>query len=177
VIRKNTPLVLVTLMLSACQAATMTGSLAQRGSNVAYTPAAAPEGAPSGSCWGIDESPAVLETVTEQILVQSEIRAEDGSVTSPAIYSTQTHQKIVQPRQELRFQTPCANQLDHEFLSSLQRALIVRGFYRGPISGVLDARTRTAIRAYQAPQGRDSSIIALDTARQLGLIAYDLRAE
>lgn len=173
-IRLVTPLVLVIPMLAACETASMTGSLSQRDKNLAYTPAAAPEGAPSDSCWGVDESPAVLETVTEQILIQSEVRAEDGSLISPAIYSTQTHQEIVQPRHELRFQTPCANQLDHEFLSSLQRALTVRGFYRGPITGALDARTRIAIRAYQAPQGRDSSILALDTARQLGLIAYDL---
>ncbi len=47
-------------------------------------------GAAPDACWGKQVEPAVIETETRQILVHpAEIRA-DGSVTSPAIYKTET---------------------------------------------------------------------------------------
>jgi peptidoglycan hydrolase-like protein with peptidoglycan-binding domain len=52
----------------------------------------------------------------------------------------------------------------------LQRALRARALYRGEISGVMDARTRAAVRRLQEPQGLDSGILSLAAARQLGLL-------
>nr|WP_231704014.1 peptidoglycan-binding protein [Cochlodiniinecator piscidefendens] len=140
----------------------------------AYSHAAAPQGAPPGSCWGLDHTPAVIETVTEQILVSPEILAEDGSVESAARYRTETRQEIIQPRQELRFETPCFPELSVEFLETLQRALIARGYYDGAITAQLDPKTERAIRAFQQSFGLDSRILSLDAARRLGLSAIDL---
>lgn len=132
-----------------------------------------PPGAPAGTCWGKTVSPAVIETVTEQIVVQPAEILADGTVVSPAIYKTETLQQIVKERRETWFQTPCPDVLTEEFVESLQRALKARGHFRGGISGEMDARTRAAIRRYQTPQGLDSGILALETGRQLGLVAVE----
>lgn len=129
-----------------------------------------PPGAPEGSCWGKSIRPAVIETVQEQILVQPAQVQNDGTVLSPAIYRTEKQQRIVQARHETWFETPCPNEMTPDFLASLQRALKARGAYRGQITGVLDNRTRAAIRRYQSAYGLDSQILSLETGRQLGLI-------
>lgn len=130
-----------------------------------------PPGAPEGSCWGKDVTPAVVETVTDRIMTQpAEIR-DDGTVVVDPVYKLETRRAIVKERRELWFQTPCEDELTPDFVASVQRALAARGHYRGPVTGELDAATRRAIRDYQAPQGLDSSILSLSAARKLGLVA------
>ncbi|WP_135501772.1 peptidoglycan-binding domain-containing protein [Roseovarius aestuariivivens] len=131
----------------------------------------APPGAAPGQCWGKDISPAVVETVTEQILLQPAELRSDGTLAEPAIYKTETRQMIVKERQETWFETPCAADHTPEFNASVQRALKARGHYKGMINGQIDARTRAAIRAYQKAQGLDSGILSMAAARQLGLVA------
>ncbi|MBZ0122879.1 MAG: peptidoglycan-binding protein, partial [Roseovarius sp.] len=133
----------------------------------------APPGAAPGTCWGQDETPAVVETVTEQIVLQPPEVLADGTVQRPAVYKTETRQQIVKPRKATWFETPCEADLTPEFTASLQRALAARGHYRGAVTGRMDARTRTAIRGFQRPQGLDSGMISLAAARQMGLIALD----
>ena len=133
----------------------------------------APPGADPGSCWGKQVTPAVIETVTEQIIVQPAEILADGTIAEPAIYKTETRQAIVQERRETWFETPCAADLSPEFNASVQRALKARGLYRGPVTGEMDTRTRAAIRAYQEPQGLDSGILSLAAARKLGLVAVE----
>ena len=133
----------------------------------------APPGAPEGSCWGKDVTPAVIETVTERVLVQPAQVLADGTVLSVPIYKLETRQQIVKERRELWFQTPCEDQLTPDFIASLQRALAARGHYRGAITGMMDARTRHAVRRFQAPQGLDSAILSLSGARKLGLVAVE----
>ena len=93
-----------------------------------------PPGARPGSCWGKSIRPAVIETAQQQILVQPAELRSDGSVLTPAIYRTETQQRIVTPRRETWFETPCPEDMTAEFIASLQRALKVRGAYRGPRS-------------------------------------------
>jgi len=157
------------MLVAGCEAAIGPGPGVMR--QLAYSTEAAPEGSRPGSCWGLDFTPAVIETVTEQVLVRPARIGTDGAVLQPAAYLTRTRQDIVQPRAELRFETPCASQMTEELIASLQRALKVRSLYRGPINSQLDNRTRLAIRRYQAPTGPDSSILSMAAARRLGLIA------
>ena len=133
----------------------------------------APPGARPGSCWGKSVQPAVIETVTQQILLHPAEILDDGTVMRPAIYKTETRQEIVQQRRETWFETPCAADLTPEFTASVQRALKARGLYRGPITSAMDARTRAAVRAFQRPQGLESGILSLAAARQLGLVAVE----
>ena len=136
------------------------------------TRATPPPGTDPDNCYGQDATPAVIETVTEQIMLQPAEISVDGAVAYPAVYKTETRQRIVKERTELWFETPCSGELTPEFVASLQRALKVRGYYRGPVTGEMTPRTRRAVRAYQKPQGLDSAILSKAAARQLGLVAY-----
>lgn len=161
---------LVLAALSGCSPApTDSGGTAAPGvSNAARH---APPGAAPGTCWGKHITPAIIETVTHQALVQPAHVLADGTVTQPAVFKTETRQEIVRPREETWFETPCADVLTHEFVASLQRALTARGLYRGTPTGNIDIATRAAIRRYQEPRGLDSGTLSLDTARALGLVA------
>lgn len=131
-----------------------------------------PRGANPEACWGKDESPAVIETVTERLLVTPEVLAEDGTVKSEAVYAERSVQRIVQERREQWFETPCQDKYTPDIVASLQRALSVRGLYGGAIDGEMNAGTRAAVRAYQAPRGLDSQVLSLEAALQLGLVAF-----
>ncbi len=168
------PIVVISAgILAACDASNLTSPdlAALREPDLVRTAASGPPGARPGTCWGRNVSPAIVETVTEQILLQPAEVLADGTVVAQAIYKTETRQAIVKQRIETWFETPCEQALTLEFVSSLQRALQVRGHYRGTITGDMDARTRAAIRRFQKPQGLDSSILSLEAGRILGLVA------
>lgn len=133
-------------------------------------PASGPPGAKPGACYARDITPAVIETVTEQIIAAPAVTAEDGTIKQPASYRTETHQRIVKERSDIWIETPCDEVQTIEFTATLQRALKARGFYKGKITAILDPRTRRAIRAYQISQGLDSAVLSSDSATKLGLI-------
>ncbi len=123
-----------------------------------------PPKGPEGACWDKDTTPAVIETVTEQVIVSPEVRDAAG----------QTAQHMVQDRQEVWFRAPCPEQMDVAFLASLQRALKARGLFGAAISGSYDAATAEAVRRFQAERGLDSPRLSLAAAKELGLIAVDI---
>lgn len=134
----------------------------------------APPGVAPGTCWGKTVTPAIIETVTNQVLVQPTQTLPDGTVTKPAVYNTETRQDIVRARQDVWFETPCEGLQTPEFIASIQRALKARGAYRGQITGTMDTRTRNAVRRFQKKNdGLDSGILSLQTARALGLVAVE----
>jgi len=155
--------------LAACQTPATTPDAPQ----IPVFGAEAPSWAAEGTCWGKDTSPAVVETITEQVEIQPAEIADDGTVLRPAVFETQTRQAIVQERQDTWFETPCPDLLTPEFIATLQRALLARGLYRGEINGQLDWRTQTAIRRYQRPGGLDSGTLSLASARKLGIVALE----
>lgn len=123
------------------------------------------------ACFAQDETPATIETTTSHVLVAPAKYGDDGTLITPAQYRTETTQRIVQARQPIRFRTPCPDDLTAAFMESVQRALNVRGVYDGPITGKMDALTKAAIRAYQAPIGINSTVLSLEAAQRLGLIS------
>lgn len=131
----------------------------------------APEGAASGTCWGKTISPAIIETVNREVLLQPAQISSDGRIQQPAVYKKEDRQEIIKPRQETWFETVCPTLLTEEFVASLQRALNARGAYRGQITGLLDDKTRRSIRKLQLDSGFDSGILTVDAARTLGLVA------
>jgi len=138
---------------------------------------AAPPGAEPGTCWGKNVTPAVIETVTHQVVMQPAQVMSDGTIAQPAIYKTETRQEIVRERTEFWFRTPCTDAMTPEFIASVQRALKARGLYRGEITGEMDAHTRASVRRLQKPEGLDSGILSLAAARKLGLVAVDFDQE
>ncbi len=130
-----------------------------------------PADAPPGTCWGKTVSPAVIETVTEQVQVKPAQVNPDGTIGATPVYRSETRQQIVTARVDNWFETPCTEVLTPEFNATLQRALMARGLYAGAITGEMDKATRAAVQALQRQEGPDSAVLSLETARMLGLIA------
>nr|WP_321510621.1 peptidoglycan-binding domain-containing protein [uncultured Celeribacter sp.] len=153
-------------VLSACQMSAPEDRLLR----ASETPNA-PAGSDPNSCVAQHVRPAVIETVTEQVLAEPARTDANGTVISPAVYRTETRQQILQDRQEMWFIALCEDELTPDFVASLQRALEARGLFYGTVNGRLDHATRRAIRAYQKPRGVNSDLLSLTAARQMGLKA------
>lgn len=151
------------VVLVACQAGLDNGAGAGTRTFVDGSPAATRAAVPAetlstslpaDACWARDTVPAVTETV---------LIADTSGQRVP-------RERIVAPAQERLFAVPCPAQLTESVVSTLQRALAVRGLMAGPITGVMDAATAEAVRRYQAPQGLNSAVLSLQAAQQLGVI-------
>ncbi|MGR3501461.1 peptidoglycan-binding domain-containing protein [Pseudaestuariivita sp.] len=132
-----------------------------------------PEGAPEGSCWGRALVPAIVETVTEQVVVAPASYNTDGTLATPTTFETVQRQQIVRERGEHAFEAVCEEDLTAEVVGTLQRALAVREQYNGPITEEMDWPTRQALKARQKLDGPDSDILSIDLARRLGVVAVD----
>ena len=130
-----------------------------------------PPGAAPGTCWDVVAEPALIETVTEQVLVAPASYNTDGTVYQAAQYRTEVNQIIVRERQETFFEIVCAKDMTPDFIATLQRALKARTLYRGDITGTMNAATRRAVRAWQKDHGADIENLTVKTARDLGLVA------
>jgi len=124
----------------------------------------------NGRCYGRDISPAVLETVTAQVLESPAITGPDGAVVAPATFRSEIRQQIVRERQEVVFETLCPPDYTAEFVATLQRALAARGLFDGAATGVMDMRTGRAVQAFQRDGGPDSPLLSIDAARRLGIV-------
>ncbi len=131
-----------------------------------------PLDAAPGSCHARGVTPAILETVTQQVQEAPEVRDAYGTLIEPARFRTLTTTQIVRPRAERWFETPCAlRRGDPEFVRQIQRALAVRGLYDGPVHGLYDVPTRAAVRSFQQERGLESGTLSTDAAKALGLVA------
>jgi hypothetical protein len=124
-----------------------------------------------GRCFGRDITPAVIETVRISEVDQPAVTGPDGAVISPASYRTVTRQQITRERSEVAFETVCPPVYTAEFVSTLQRALATRGYYTGPITGMMDTATGRAVQDFQRQGGPDSPLLSIETARTMGLVA------
>jgi hypothetical protein len=131
----------------------------------------APAGAAPGTCWGKIPTPAVVETVTEQILVTPAKINPDGTIATLPVYREEKRQQIVTPRTDRWFEIPCPPAFTVEFVSTLQRALIARGLFTGAVTGNMDEATRRAVLAIQTAEGLSSDVLSIETARALGIVA------
>ncbi|WP_223633738.1 peptidoglycan-binding domain-containing protein [Rhodobacter sp. TJ_12] len=124
-------------------------------------------------CFTEQFRPAVVETVTEHVLVTPEQRdPTTGEVTRPAGYRTTTHARIVEGGEKMWFQRVCAAEMTPALIATLQRALLARGYYRGPITGLLSDETQEAVRQYQAQRGLISPVLSQRAAQEMGLVRW-----
>jgi hypothetical protein len=174
--RPATGLVLAAVALSACAGSTGEDvTRADLGEEVVITDfTLGPPGARPGACYGKDVTPAVIEQVTERVLVEEAEIGPGGNIITPAKYEERVSHEVVTGRDVIFFETPCPPRWTPEFIASVQRALGARGIYRGEASGTLDHATRQAIRAYQVQNGLNSGILSVENARALGLVELDL---
>jgi hypothetical protein len=159
------------LGLAACDLTPVTQGEAPPEPGVLAATRNGPVGAAPGSCWGKTVSPAVVQTVEQQVQIKPAQVNPDGTIAAPPKYRRTARQEIVSPRVDNWFETPCAEVLTPEFIATLQRALSVRGFYAGSANGMLDAPTRAAVQTFQRDEGPNSPVLSLAAARKLGLIA------
>ena len=111
-----------------------------------------------------------------EVLLQPAQVSTDGRIQQPAVYKKEDVQEIVQQSEETWYETVCPNLMTDDFVASLQRALSLRGAYRGKVSGLMDDKTRRAISKFQ--QGSfQSGNLTVASARTLGLIAIPRPAE
>ncbi|MFO6464421.1 peptidoglycan-binding domain-containing protein [Jannaschia sp. KMU-145] len=138
---------------------------------VSVTRGAGPPDARPGACYARGIVPAVIETVTEQVQEDGAVRGPDGTILSPGRFRTVTSTRIVRPRGEDWFETPCALRAGEPgFVASVQRALAARDLYAGPITGFYDGDTRLAVRAFQTERGLESGTLSTENAKALGLV-------
>lgn len=168
----------LSLLLAACQSGTP--SLPSAGIAADFSDEiidlkgrSGPPKGPEGACWIADTHPAVIETVTEQVLVSAEQRDAQGQIIKPSIYASETRQRMLRDRGEIWFRAPCPERITPEFIATLQRALKARGLYLQPLTGVMDSDTKTALGRYQRARGLDSELLSLAASRELGLISPD----
>ena len=158
------------LMLAACTATPPLPATTDLSAALIARDSEIPPAEPAGACWAETITPAVFETVTEQVLDTPERRTPDGTLIAPATFRTETRQALLEERQDFWFQRPCDDVLTPDLIATLQRALKARGAYMAPVTGLPDAETKRAIRAWQRPRGIDSDVLALVTAQALGLV-------
>ena len=116
-----------------------------------------PESAP-GICWARDVLPAVIETET----VTREV--------APGSFRSESRQRMVRDTSQIWVRTPCYDQLTPDTILTLQRALRARGYYLGPLDGVLEGETMTSVRRFQEDHGLDTKVLSLRAAQMLGLV-------
>ncbi|OIP83475.1 MAG: hypothetical protein AUK37_07240 [Rhodobacterales bacterium CG2_30_65_12] len=170
------PLAAAGLVLAGCLAAPAAETnRADLGDEIVITDfTLGPPGARPGACYGKDVTPAVIEQVTERVLIAPPRIGPEGNVIAPARYDEKVSHQVLKGREEIYFETPCPPRWTPDFIASVQRALAARGLYRGPISGNLDDATRSAVRTFQLQNGLNSAILSTESARALGLVEVDL---
>ena len=131
-----------------------------------------PTDAPKGSCWQKNITPAVFDTVTNQIRVpqQKKTKQSDEQTLPTVQYQTKTRHVMIKKRNEAWFETLCPAQIDKALVTTLQHALTDQKLYHGAIHGRLTDDTRTAIRTLQHKDGINSDVLSLRTAESLGLL-------
>jgi len=163
--------------LTACDSGTPKGRAAadlSQGVMRVSGPDVPPPPATEGACWTTDVTPAIIETVSEQVIATPAVTDANGRVLSPATYATSSHQRILRDRQTVHIRTPCPEDVTPDFVASVQRALKARGYYLAPVTGAMDAPTLDAIRRFQEPLGLDSPVLSLAGAKTLGLVKTEL---
>ena len=124
----------------------------------------------TGRCFALTIGPTqtnIVEELTEVVPVDV---GPDGTIRNPAIFRTITRPQTVTTGPGMRFETVCPPIYTVEFVSSLQRALLIRRAYAGPITGQYDEATSVAVQMFQRGSGVDSPLLAADTARHLGIL-------
>lgn len=124
----------------------------------------------AGRCFARTAPPTRTDIVEEMIEVVPEERAVDGSIVNPAVFRTITRPRTVATGEGARFETVCPPAYTEAFVATLQRALLIRRGYAGPITGQYDEATSLAVQQFQRGMGIDSPLLSVTTARDLGLL-------
>ncbi|MCC5983818.1 MAG: peptidoglycan-binding protein [Rhodobacteraceae bacterium] len=102
--------------------------------------------------------------------------AGDTALAARAVsadHALQTRRQCWHAAPEADMRVPCPEELTESFIASLQRALAVRGYMEGDVTGFADPQTIAAVHAFQAARGLDSAVLSYRTGQDLGLLPVD----
>jgi hypothetical protein len=112
------------------------------------------------------EIPAEYSTVTLTRIVTPESTREE---TIPATYKTVEKTRVVSASHLEWYQILCEVNTTSDMIGRVQSALQTRGFYSGPINGLLDDATGVAIVNFQKANNLASGQLTLETVNALGV--------
>lgn len=144
----------------------------------------------TGEIMCLVEVPAEYKTVTKRVLKSP---ATTRTVKIPAEYSMVTVRKLVEPAKERRIEIPaeyqtitkrekvsegrlewrsilCETNTTPDVISSVQRALKMRGYDPGRVDGVLGTDTLEAIQRYQRSKGMAAGQLTMETLKSLNVM-------
>lgn len=124
----------------------------------------------TGRCFTRQSGRTQTEIVNQLVEVVPAQIDQNGVVTSPAVFRNVTRPQAVQVAEGAKFEAVCPQRYTADFVATLQRALIVRRAYDGPVTGVYDPATIAAVTQFQRKMGIDSPMLAVIVARDLGII-------
>ena len=163
------PLMPVVLILAACTPPSPSPASSQPAAPIVVSLGDIETDA-TGRCFARTAPPTQTNIVEELIEVVPEERGPDGTVINPAVFRTITRPQTVATGEGQRFETVCPPIYTETFVSTLQRALLIRRGYEGPITGQYDEATSLAVQQVQRGDGIDSPLLAVTTARALGIL-------
>lgn len=114
------------------------------------------------------EIPAVYENIKRQVLIQP---ARIQEVNYPAEYSTVQERVLIKSGGERKWvQILCPQNLSATRVKQLQLALQSKGYYKNnPVDGILGAKTKAALKAYQEFMGFPLGNLNQETLSSLGI--------
>ncbi|MFC7292568.1 peptidoglycan-binding domain-containing protein [Hirschia litorea] len=118
---------------------------------------------------GVEEvpTPAEFKTIPTQELLTP---ARTESTMSQARMDTVERNVLRAPERFEWVEVLCDTNANSSSISDLQRALKDRGYYMGPIDGVIGPQTENAVRKFQSANGLPhQGFVTMETLRMLGL--------
>jgi len=147
-------------------------------------------GRATGDVFCLAAKPARYRTVKKRVEATP---ASSKRIVIPAVYKDVTVRKMITPPQERRVSIPeeyqtvtrrekvsdghmewqtvlCQVNMTSGKIVAIQKALKAKGFYRGPIDGIVGSATTTAMRAFQKSKGLTSTrFMTIETITALGV--------
>ena len=125
---------------------------------------------PNGACW--HQLPGETVTETKEELVETRPAQFDaaGNEIAPAVFGKRQVETETALGNGAWFRKICTPTLSPEFISSLERALAARGYFKGRVTGTLSNRLKTAIQLYQSDAGLDTSVPSHAMGFRFGLL-------
>ncbi|MEZ5686048.1 MAG: peptidoglycan-binding domain-containing protein [Paracoccaceae bacterium] len=161
------------LMLGGCMDAPAPQPQAPVAQTLARALGTAPPAGAPGCYATIETRPVTFGTVKRAVEIRpAQIDPKTGRELAPALYEEQEFSAVLDGGESQSFETLCPAEETPELIASMQRALKARGLYRGAISGRMEAETRRALRAYQAPRGLPSDVVSRRALMEMGLLVW-----
>ena len=110
--------------------------------------------------------PEQYTTVTVTTVVKP---AEVKRIEIPAVYKDVTKREMVEPSRVVWKRVVCQSSITSATIMKLQRALKEKGYYKGPIDGIVGNLTRNAVKVYQKDNGMPVGGITYQVLKSLGI--------